>query len=162
MDTSPLTTAQFSWHWVERSVRHAAETGRQGERVWGRATRGADHLFQAPSAAIEFAFCFVVGFNWIGNGGHELETSRSVAFLLNMDTQACIPLSPQRKLLARSDRVKCMDLHTKEAWMLVSLYNGNVHIWNHESQVGGYIVMVTRDCECKMNVYILTLTHRHW
>ena len=43
---------------------------------------------------------------------------------------------PQRKLLARSDRVKCMDLHPKEPWMLVSLYNGNVHVWNHESQVG--------------------------
>ena len=41
----------------------------------------------------------------------------------------------QRKLLARSDRVKCMDLHSKEPWMLISLYNGNVHIWNHESQV---------------------------
>ena len=40
----------------------------------------------------------------------------------------------QRKLLARSDRVKCMDLHPKEPWMLASLYNGNVHIWNYESQ----------------------------
>ena len=81
-----------------------------------------------------------------------------------MDTQQCNPLSPQRKLLARSDRVKCMDLHTKEAWMLVSLYNGNVHIWNHETQVGVgfYIVMATRDRERKMNVYIFTLTHRHW
>ena len=29
-----------------------------------------------------------------------------------------------------------MDLHPKEPWMLVSLYNGNVHIWSHESQVG--------------------------
>ncbi|CAI8053736.1 Coatomer subunit beta' [Geodia barretti] len=27
-----------------------------------------------------------------------------------------------------------MDLHPKEPWMLVSLYNGNVHIWSHESQ----------------------------
>ena len=40
----------------------------------------------------------------------------------------------QRKLLARSDRVKCMDIHPKEPWMLASLYNGNVHVWNHESQ----------------------------
>lgn len=40
----------------------------------------------------------------------------------------------QRKLLARSDRVKCMDLHPKEPWMLASLYNGNVHVWNHETQ----------------------------
>lgn len=36
--------------------------------------------------------------------------------------------------MARSDRVKCMDLHPKEPWMLASLYNGNVHIWNYESQ----------------------------
>lgn len=42
--------------------------------------------------------------------------------------------SIQRKLLARSDRVKCMDLHPKEPWMLASLYNGNVHVWNYESQ----------------------------
>ena len=47
----------------------------------------------------------------------------------------CSPLlAGQRKLLARSDRVKCMDLHPKEPWMLASLYNGNVHVWNYESQ----------------------------
>ena len=34
----------------------------------------------------------------------------------------------------RSDRVKSCDLHPTEQWMLVSLYNGNVHIWNYESQ----------------------------
>ena len=54
-----------------------------------------------------------------------------------------LPLSLQRKLLARSDRVKCMDLHPKEPWMLVSLYNGNVHIWSHESQVGGAVGVVS-------------------
>ncbi|CAK8698584.1 coatomer subunit beta'-like isoform X2 [Clavelina lepadiformis] len=43
-------------------------------------------------------------------------------------------LDIKRKLSARSDRVKCVDLHPSEPWMLVSLYNGNVHIWNHESQ----------------------------
>ncbi|MFH4978669.1 hypothetical protein AB6A40_005378 [Gnathostoma spinigerum] len=43
-------------------------------------------------------------------------------------------LDVRRKLLARSDRVKCVDLHPTETWMLVSLYNGNVHIWNYESQ----------------------------
>ena len=37
-------------------------------------------------------------------------------------------------LLSRSDRVKSCDLHPTEQWMLVSLYNGNVHIWNYESQ----------------------------
>nr|XP_039250416.1 coatomer subunit beta'-like isoform X2 [Styela clava] len=43
-------------------------------------------------------------------------------------------LDIKRKLSARSDRVKCVDLHPTEPWMLVSLYNGNVHIWNIESQ----------------------------
>uniref|UniRef100_A0A0N5AKD2 Coatomer subunit beta' n=1 Tax=Syphacia muris TaxID=451379 RepID=A0A0N5AKD2_9BILA len=43
-------------------------------------------------------------------------------------------LDVKRKLLARSDRVKCVDLHPVETWMLVSLYNGNVHIWNYENQ----------------------------
>ncbi|KAL0277835.1 UNVERIFIED_CONTAM: hypothetical protein PYX00_004979 [Menopon gallinae] len=43
-------------------------------------------------------------------------------------------LDIKRKLTARSDRVKCVDLHPTEPWMLASLYNGNVHVWNHESQ----------------------------
>lgn len=43
-------------------------------------------------------------------------------------------LDIKRKLTARSDRVKCVDLHPTEPWMLASLYNGNVHIWNYETQ----------------------------
>jgi len=43
-------------------------------------------------------------------------------------------LDIKRKLTARSDRVKSSDLHPTEQWMLVSLYNGNVHIWNYETQ----------------------------
>ncbi|XP_070562089.1 coatomer subunit beta'-like [Ptychodera flava] len=43
-------------------------------------------------------------------------------------------LDVKRKLSARSDRVKSVDLHPSEPWMLASLYNGNVHVWNHESQ----------------------------
>jgi len=43
-------------------------------------------------------------------------------------------LDIKRKLTARSDRVKSSDLHPSEPWMLISLYNGNVHVWNHESQ----------------------------
>jgi len=43
-------------------------------------------------------------------------------------------LDIKRRLTARSDRVKSVDLHPSEPWMLASLYNGNVHIWNHESQ----------------------------
>lgn len=43
-------------------------------------------------------------------------------------------LDVKRKLSARSDRVKCVDVHPTEPWMLASLYNGNVHVWNFESQ----------------------------
>lgn len=43
-------------------------------------------------------------------------------------------LDVKKKLLARSDRVKCVDLHPVETWVLVALYNGNVHIWNYENQ----------------------------
>lgn len=45
-----------------------------------------------------------------------------------------LKLDIKRKLSARSDRVKSVDIHPSEPWMLVSLYNGNVHVWNHESQ----------------------------
>ncbi|XP_055335267.1 coatomer subunit beta'-like [Paramacrobiotus metropolitanus] len=43
-------------------------------------------------------------------------------------------LDIKRKLSCRSDRVKSVDLHPTESWMLASLYNGQVHIWNYESQ----------------------------
>ncbi|KAK6027254.1 WD domain, G-beta repeat protein [Ostertagia ostertagi] len=43
-------------------------------------------------------------------------------------------LDVKRKLLARSDRVKCVDLHPTEPWLLAALYNGNVHIWNYDNQ----------------------------
>ncbi|CAJ0579930.1 unnamed protein product, partial [Mesorhabditis spiculigera] len=39
-----------------------------------------------------------------------------------------------RKLLARSDRVKSVDIHTSEPWLLAALYNGNVLIYNFETQ----------------------------
>ncbi|XP_045471490.1 coatomer subunit beta' [Harmonia axyridis] len=43
-------------------------------------------------------------------------------------------LDIKRKLTARSDRVKCVDLHPTEPWMLCSLYNGNINVWNYETQ----------------------------
>ncbi|KAJ2005827.1 Coatomer subunit beta' [Coemansia thaxteri] len=39
-----------------------------------------------------------------------------------------------RKLSARSGRVKSVDMHPTEPWVLASLYGGQVHIWNHETQ----------------------------
>ncbi|KAI1894005.1 hypothetical protein AGOR_G00129540 [Albula goreensis] len=43
-------------------------------------------------------------------------------------------LDIKRKLTSRSDRVKSVDLHPTEPWMVASLYNGSVCVWNHESQ----------------------------
>lgn len=40
----------------------------------------------------------------------------------------------QRKFSARSDRVKSVDFHPSEPWILASLYNGNVYIWNYKTQ----------------------------
>lgn len=35
---------------------------------------------------------------------------------------------------ARSDRVKCVDFHPSEPWVLVALYSGVVNIWNYQTQ----------------------------
>ncbi|KAI8804057.1 coatomer protein complex, subunit beta 2 [Cladochytrium replicatum] len=43
-------------------------------------------------------------------------------------------LEIKRKFSNRSDRVKAVDLHPTEPWMLTTLYNGNAYIWNHETQ----------------------------
>ncbi|KAJ3062153.1 Coatomer subunit beta', partial [Rhizoclosmatium hyalinum] len=39
-----------------------------------------------------------------------------------------------RKLSNRSDRVKALDFHPTEPWLITALYNGNTYIWNHETQ----------------------------
>lgn len=41
----------------------------------------------------------------------------------------------RKKLTARSDRVKSVDLHPTEPWMVVSLYSGTIVVWNHHTQV---------------------------
>ncbi|CAF1122888.1 unnamed protein product [Didymodactylos carnosus] len=43
-------------------------------------------------------------------------------------------LDVKRKLSVRSDRVKCVDIHPNEPWLLVTLYNGHAHIYNHDTQ----------------------------
>ena len=43
-------------------------------------------------------------------------------------------LDIQRKLFARSDRVKSVDFHPTEPWILAGLYSGAVNIWNYETQ----------------------------
>ena len=43
-------------------------------------------------------------------------------------------LDIKKKLQARSDRVKSVELHPTEPWVLSSLYSGNVAIWDYETQ----------------------------
>ncbi|GBG65649.1 hypothetical protein CBR_g51949 [Chara braunii] len=43
-------------------------------------------------------------------------------------------LEIKRELAQRSDRVKSVDLHPTEPWILASLYSGNVYMWNHQTQ----------------------------
>ncbi|CAF1019776.1 unnamed protein product [Adineta ricciae] len=43
-------------------------------------------------------------------------------------------LDVKRKLSVRSDRVKSVDIHPAEPWMLVTLFNGHAYIYNHETQ----------------------------
>lgn len=40
----------------------------------------------------------------------------------------------QRQLFARSERVKGIDFHPTEPWILTTLYNGHVYIWSYETQ----------------------------
>ena len=46
-----------------------------------------------------------------------------------------LKLDIKRKLSTRSARVKSMDLHPTEPWILISMFSGQVQIWNYESQV---------------------------
>ncbi|KAG0345867.1 Coatomer subunit beta' [Podila humilis] len=43
-------------------------------------------------------------------------------------------LEIKKKLMARSERVKSMDFHPTEPWILASLYDGHAYIWNYETQ----------------------------
>ena len=42
-------------------------------------------------------------------------------------------LDIKKKLSASSERVKSVDLHASEPWVLAALYNGHVMIWDYES-----------------------------
>ncbi|UZP41774.1 hypothetical protein NXS19_009590 [Fusarium pseudograminearum] len=43
-------------------------------------------------------------------------------------------LDVKRQLYARSERVKGIDFHPHEPWILTTLYSGHVYIWSHETQ----------------------------
>lgn len=56
-----------------------------------------------------------------------------IVFFLRSHRQP-LRLDIKRRLTSRSDRVKCVDLHPTEPWMLCALYNGHVHVMNYENQ----------------------------
>mmetsp|Transcript_66992 Transcript_66992/g.160514 ORF Transcript_66992/g.160514 Transcript_66992/m.160514 type:complete len:983 (-) Transcript_66992:192-3140(-) len=45
-----------------------------------------------------------------------------------------LKLDIKKKLSARSDRVKCVDFHPTEPWVLSALYSGNLFIWDYNTQ----------------------------
>ncbi|PSK38103.1 hypothetical protein B9Z65_1294 [Elsinoe australis] len=47
---------------------------------------------------------------------------------------ANLHIDAQRQLFARSQRVKGIDFHPTEPWILTTLYNGHVYIWSYETQ----------------------------
>ncbi|KAK3070643.1 Coatomer subunit beta' [Teratosphaeriaceae sp. CCFEE 6253] len=47
---------------------------------------------------------------------------------------AHVNLELQRQLFARSERVKGIDFHPTEPWILTTLYSGHVYIWSYETQ----------------------------
>ncbi|XP_052175859.1 coatomer subunit beta'-2-like [Diospyros lotus] len=49
----------------------------------------------------------------------------------------------EREFDQRSERVKSLDFHPTEAWILVSLYSGTLCIWNYHSQVMEKSIKVT-------------------
>ncbi|VFQ83845.1 unnamed protein product [Cuscuta campestris] len=45
-----------------------------------------------------------------------------------------LKLEIKRKVAQRSERVKSVDLHPTEPWILASLYSGTICIWNYQTQ----------------------------
>uniref|UniRef100_UPI003AAB6239 coatomer subunit beta'-like n=1 Tax=Centroberyx gerrardi TaxID=166262 RepID=UPI003AAB6239 len=67
-------------------------------------------------------------------------------------------LDIKRRLTARSDRVKSVDLHPTEPWMVASLYSGSVVVWNHESQS---MVKTFEVCDLPVRVAKF-VARKHW
>jgi len=45
-----------------------------------------------------------------------------------------LKLDVDKVLHGKSERVKCVDIHSKEPWILSALYSGNIFIWNYDSE----------------------------
>ncbi|KAI7746200.1 hypothetical protein M8C21_016278 [Ambrosia artemisiifolia] len=80
-----------------------------------------------------------------GGTGHTLRSTTFLAFLSIQSTdggsnQRASALKPlrldiKRKLAQRSERVKSVDLHPTEPWILKRLFSGTVNIWDYQAQV---------------------------
>lgn len=69
--------------------------------------------------------------NWHSLNDDEIYNQNYVNCRFNLQP---LRLDIKRRLTSRSDRVKCVDLHPTEPWMLCALYNGHVHVMNYENQ----------------------------
>ena len=70
---------------------------------------------------------------------------------LSLSAPQPLRLDIKRRLTARSDRVKSVDLHPTEPWMVVSLYSGAVVVWNHDTQVG--VTSLSHTLICPLNPF---------
>ena len=50
------------------------------------------------------------------------------------DPNVYSPWPWQRKLSSHSDRVKSVDIHPTEPWVLSAMYNGHMFLWNYNTQ----------------------------
>jgi WD40 repeat protein len=55
--------------------------------------------------------------------------------LLHRVPVCLFPAVVQRKFYQKTERVKAVDIHPTEPWILTSLYSGHVVIWNYVTQV---------------------------
>ncbi|APA13899.1 hypothetical protein sscle_11g086690 [Sclerotinia sclerotiorum 1980 UF-70] len=59
---------------------------------------------------------------------------RETVLVGNMASSTNSVYKCQRQLFARSERVKGIDFHPVEPWILTTLYSGHVYIWSYETQ----------------------------
>ena len=65
-------------------------------------------------------------------GGINDDAFPNVVFLPCFFVAQPLRLEIKKLLSSRSDRVKCVDIHPTEPWVLSALYNGHVFIWDYQ------------------------------
>lgn len=58
----------------------------------------------------------------------------------NQELTKPLRLDIQKKFSNKSQRVKEVDFHPTEPWLLSAEYSGNVYIWNYETNVNDEII----------------------